>query len=147
MSTTNTYLPGRTHYLLLSDDNWTTTYTLVCLTKMGVGRSRAVTKQDTQCEMAKAYGASDGSMPVEAVNNLTPNAVAAGVGEASFKKVSAWYEANTQLKMKRKAPTDGSQLYMESSCKISKIDESVDVANNQTFTFDLELEGVFDETP
>lgn len=146
MSTTNTYLAGRTHYLLLSDDSWTTTYTLVCLTKQGMSRSRAVTKQDSQCEMAKAYGASDGTMSVEAVNNLTPNAVSAGVGEASFKKVSAWYEANTQLKVKRKAPSDGSQLYIESSCKISKIDESADVAGNQTFSFELELEGVLDET-
>lgn len=147
MSTINTYLPGRTFMLLLSDDNWTTTYTLVCLTKQGLSRSRSVNKQDTQCGIAKAYGPSDANMPIEAVNNLTPNAVSSGVGEASYKKIASWYEANTSIKVKRKTPTDGSQLYLEASARISKLDDAADVGGNMTFSFDLEIEGDLDETP
>lgn len=142
MSTVKTYLPGRTFYLLLSDDSWTTTYTLVCLQKQGLSRSRAVTKQESQCGVAKAYGEVDRTFPVEAINNLTPDAVAAGVGEASYKKIATWFEANTALKVKRRTPTDGSQLYMEANCKISKMDDSVDSTNNMTFSFELELEDI-----
>jgi hypothetical protein len=140
------YLPGRTFYLLLSADNWTTTYTLVCLTRQGLKRSRAVTKQDSQCGVAKSYGAPDRSMSVEAINNLTPATVAAGVGEASYKLISTWFEANTELKMKRKTPSDGSELYQESACKINDLEDSASVEGNFTFSFTLELEGDLDET-
>ncbi|MGQ0740215.1 MAG: hypothetical protein ACT4OJ_14280 [Bacteroidota bacterium] len=146
MSTVKTYLPGRTFYLLLSDDNWTTTYTLVCLSKQGLKRNRPVTKQDSQCGQAKAYGEVDRMMDVEAINNLTPDAVAAGVGEASYKKIASWFEANTALKMRRKTPSDGSQLYQESACKLASLDDSAGVAENMTFSFTLELEGDLDET-
>lgn len=145
MSTTKTYLAGRTFYLLLSDDNWTTTYTLVCLQKQSLSRSRAVNKQDSQCGIAKAYGEVDRTMSVEAVHNLTPDAVASGVGEASYKKIATWFEANTALNVKRKTPNDGSYLYMESACRISKLDDVAEVAGNQTFSFELEMEGTFDE--
>ncbi len=147
MSATKTYLAGRTFLLLLSDDNWTTTYTLVCLTKQGLKRSRPVTKQDSQCGQAKAYGEVDRTLDVEALNNLTPDAVATGVGEASYKKVSTWFEANTQLKFRRKQPSDGSQLYQEGSCKLANLDDSSEVGNNMTFSFTLEIEGDIDETP
>lgn len=146
MSVTKTYLAGRTFYLLLSDDNWTTTYTLVCLTKQGLKRSRPVNKQDSQCGQAKSYGEVDRNMDVEAINNLTPDAVSAGVGEASYKKIAAWFEANTVLKVKRKTPSDGSHLYMESSARIANLDDSEGVADNMTFSFTLELEGDIDET-
>lgn len=146
MSTTKTYLAGRTFNLLLSDDNWTTTYTLVCLTKQGLKRSRAVTKQDSQCGIAKAYGEVDRMMDVEAINNLTPDAVASGVGEASYKKIATWFENNTALKIKRRSPTDGSNLYMESNGKIANLDDSAGVAENMTFSFTLELDDI-DETP
>jgi hypothetical protein len=146
MGATNTYLQGRTFYVLLSDDNWTTTYTLECLTKQSLSRSRAVNKIDNQCEVSKAYGNVDRNMPLEAVNNLTPDAVSGGVGTASYKKMSAWFEANTQIRVKRKTPSDGSQLYMESACKVSKLDDVVDVASVMTYSLELELEGTFDET-
>ena len=146
MSTVKTYLPGRTFYLLLSDDNWTTAFTLVCLQKQAMNRERPVSKQNSQCGVAKAYGEVDRSMDVEALNNLTPDAVSAGVGEASYKKISGWFEGNAQLKMKRKTPTDGSQLYQESACKVSKISDQADSENNMTFNFSLELEGDLDET-
>ena len=146
MGATNTYLPGRTFYLLLSADSWTTTYTVECLTNQGLKRSRPVTKQDTQCGQAKAYGTPDAMMDVEAVVNLTPDAVAAGVGTASYKLISGWFEANTELKMRRKTPTDGSQLYQESTCKIASIDDAAEVASNMTFSFTLELTGTLDET-
>lgn len=147
MSTTNTYLPGRTFLLLLSPDNWTTTYTLVCLTKMGLKRSRPVTKTDTQCGQAKAYGEVDRTLDFEGLNNLTPNAVSAGVGEASYKLVSSWFEANTQLRFKRREPSDGSQLYQEALCKLANLDDSAEVASNMSFSFTLEIEGAIDETP
>lgn len=146
MSAVKTYLGGRTFYLKLSADNWTTTYTLVCLVKQGLTRSRAVTKQDSQCGTAKAYGEVDRMMSVEAINNLTPDPVASGVGEASYKLIASWLEANTALKVKRQTPSDGSQLYMESACRISKLDDSAGVADNFTFNFELELEGDIDET-
>lgn len=141
------YLPGRTYYLLLSDDAWTTTYTLVCLTKQGLNRERSVNKQDTQCGFSKSFGAVDRVMDVECVTNLTPTAVAAGVGEASYKKVSAWFEAGTEIKMKRKTPTDGTDQYQESACTIAKLSDAADVGGNQTFSMTLELTGAFDETP
>lgn len=140
------YLPGRTFYLLLSDDNWTTTYTLVCLQRQGLKRSRAVTKQDSQCGVAKSYGSPDRSMSIEAINNLTPAAVAAGVGEASYKKIASWFEANTELKVRRKTPSDGSELYMESTCKINDLEDAAAVEGNMTFSCTLELEGDLDET-
>lgn len=147
MSTTNTYLPGRTFYLLLSTTSvFTDTYTLVCLQKQGVSRSRAVNKQDSQCGIAKAYGEVDRTMAVEAINNLTPNALAANVGEASYKLIATWFEANTLIYVRRKSPTDGSLLYMDSPARISKLDDSVDVAGNMTFSFELEFEGAWDET-
>ena len=146
MGATNTNLAGRTFYLLLSDDDWTTTYTLECLTKQGLSRSRAVNKQDTQCGQAKSYGSVDRTMALEAVTNLTPDAVSGGVGTASYKKIATWFEANTALKVKRKTPSDGSHQYMESACRISKLDDSADVASNQTFSLELELEGDIDET-
>ena len=146
MGATNTYLQGRTFYLLLSDDNWTTAYTLECLTKQGLKRSRSVTKQDTQCGYAKAYGEVDRMMDLEAVTNLTPDAVAAGVATASYKKIAQWFEANTSLKVRRKTPSDGSQQYLESTCRIASMDDSAEVANNQTFSLTLELEGTLDET-
>ncbi len=140
-----TYNPGRTFLLKLSADNWTTTYTVVCLTRQGMRRSRAVTKQDSQCGVAKAYGAPDRSMPVEAINNLAPAAVAAGVGEASYKQIATWFESNTELKMKRSVG-DGSTLYQEATCRINDLEDAEDVANNMTFSFVLELEGDLDET-
>ncbi len=133
--------------LELSDDNFTTTYTLVCLTKQGMRRSRSVTKQDTQCEIAKAYGAADRMMPIEAVNNLTPDAVSSGVGEASYKKIASWFEANTTIKMKRRTPSDGSQLFQLGECKINNLEDSESVGDNMTFSFELELQGDLDETP
>lgn len=145
MSVVKTYLPGRTFYLLLTNDSWTTTYTLVCLTNQGLKRSRSVNKQDSQCGVAKAYGEVDRMMDVQAINNLTPDAVAAGVGEASYKLISTWFEANTVLRMKR-LTGDGSTLYQESQCKVAGIDDAADVAGNMTFGFTLELEGTFDET-
>lgn len=146
MSAVKTYLPGRTFYLLMSDDNWTTTYTLVCLVKQGLKRSRSVTKQESQCEMAKSFGAVDRTFSVEAVNNLTPDAVASNVGEASYKKIASWFEAATPLKIKRKSPSDGSHLYMESSATIVGMDDSAAVADNMTFNFEMELTGDLDET-
>lgn len=95
--------------------------------------------------MAKSYGAVDRTMSIEAINNLTPTAVSGGVGEASYKQIATWFEANTELKVKRKTPTDGSELYMESTCRISKLDDTVGM-DNHTFNFDLELEGTIDET-
>lgn len=145
MSTVNTYLAGRTFYLLLSDDSWTTTYTLVCLNKQGMKRSRPVSKQDSQCGQAKAYGEVDRTFDVEAINNLTPNAVVTGVGEASYKKISTWFEANTALKFRRKEPSDGSYLYQEGSCKIANLDDDAESNNNMTFSFTLEIEGDLDE--
>lgn len=147
MSTTKTYVPGRTFYLLLSADSWTTTYTLVCLMKQGLSRSRAVNKQESQCGVAKSYGEVDRTMAVEAMNNTSPDAVALGVGEASYKQIAIWFEANTLLKVRRKYPSaTGAEVFMESECRISKLDDSVAVADNMTFNFDLELEGAIDET-
>lgn len=145
MGATNTYNPGRTYYLLISDDNWTTTYTLECITKHGLKRSRSVNKQDTQCGIAKARGSVDRMMDVEAVTNLTPDAVASGVGTASYKKVATWFEADTALKVKRKVG-DGSTDYLESGARIVSLDDSNDVASNQTYSLTLELEGTLDET-
>ncbi len=140
------YLPGRTFYLLLSANTWTDTYTLVCLTKQGLNRERAVNKVESQCEMAKSFGAVDRVMDVECVTNLTPAALAANVGEASYKLISQWFEADTELSVKRKTPSDGSEQYMESKCKIVKLSDVAEVAGNQTFSMTLELYGTFDET-
>lgn len=147
MSTTNTYNPGRTFYLYLSDDDWTTTYLAVCLVSQGMKRSRNTNKQDNQCGIAKASGSPDRTLDAEALTNLTPDAVSGGAGEASYKKMSTWFEADTQLSFRRKVPTDGSQLYQEGSCKIASIDDAAEVANNMTFSFSLEIEGALDETP
>lgn len=141
------YLQGRTFYLLLSADNWTTTYTAVCLTRQGMDRQRNVSKVDTQCGMAKAFGSVDRVLNFEAVNNLTPAAVAAGVGEASYKKMAEWMEAETELKFRRKTPADGSELYQEGTCKIQSLGDAAEVGNNQTFTVVLEILGALDETP
>ena len=147
MSTVNTYIPGRIFYLLLSADSFTTTYTLVCLMKQGLSRSRAVNKQESQCGIAKSYGEVDRTMSVEAINNTTPDAVALGVGQCSYKQIATWFEGNTLLKVRRKYPTaDGTGLFMESECRVSKLDDTNDVANNMTFNFELELEGAIDET-
>lgn len=140
------YLSGRTFYLLLSANAFTDTYTLVCLTKQGLDRERPVNKIDTQCEQAKSFGSVDRVMTLECVCNLTPTALAANVGEASYKKISEWFEAETELQMKRKTPTDGSELYQQSTCKISKLSDAAEVAGNLTFTMTLELYGTFDET-
>lgn len=147
MSATKTYLAGRTFMLLLSANGFTDTYTLVCLTKQGLKRNRPVSKQDSQCGQAKAYGEVDRTMDIEALNNLTPDALASNVGEASYKLISQWFEANTQLKFRRKQPSDGSQLYQEGSCKIANLDDAAEVGNNMTFSFTLEIEGDLDETP
>lgn len=141
------YLNGRTYYVLLSDDNWATTYTLVCLSKQGLDRERSVSKQETQCEMAKSFGIVDRSFTADCVTNLTPAAVAAGVGEASYKKLSTWFEAGTELRWKRKSPADGSDQYQESRCVINKLSDAVEVNNNQSFSLSFELVGDFDETP
>jgi hypothetical protein len=146
MSTTKTYLPGRTFYLLMSTNSFTDTYTLVCLTKQGLTRSRSVNKQDSQCGIVKSYGEPDRVMTVEAVNNLTPDALTANVGEASYKLLATWFEANTLLYIRRKTPSDGSQLFMEGTARISKLDDSAGVADNHSFSFELEFEGTFDET-
>lgn len=146
MSTTLTYLAGRTFNLTLSANAGTDVYTLVCLMKQGVTRERAVNKQDTQCGIAKAFGAVDRTMTVEAVNNLTPDALASNVGEASYKLIAQWFEANTVLQVTRKSPTDGSLIFMQSNARIQKLDDAADVAGNQTFSFTLEFEGTFDET-
>ena len=141
-----TYLQGRTFYLTLSANSGTDVYTLVCLTKQGLSRDRAVTKQDSQCGIAKAYGAVDRSMNVEAINNLTPAALAAHVGEASYTLCATWFEANTLLTVTRKTPTDGSYLYMSGTARIQKLDDSADVAGSMTFNMVLEFEGDLDET-
>lgn len=140
------YLAGRTYYLLFSANDFTDTYTAVCLTKQGLDRERSVNKVESQCEMAKAFGIVDRSMTVECVTNLTPTALAANVGEASYKLFSQWFEAGTELSIKRKTPSDGSEQYQQSKCKISKISDAAEVAGNQTFTMTLELYGDFDET-
>jgi hypothetical protein len=145
MSTVKTYVQGRTFLLKLSPDAGTTWYTLVCLIKQGLNRERPVTKQDSQCGQAKAYGEVDRNMDVECLNNLTPDAVAAGVGEASYQLVSQWFESNTLLQMEREVG-DGSDLYQSSDCRVSKIADTEEVATNMTFSFTLELEGDFDET-
>jgi hypothetical protein len=143
------YLPGRTFFLLLSDDAWVTTYTLVCLMKQALDRERSVTKVETQCELAKSFGAIDRSMNLECVTNLTPDAVVAGVGQASHKKISAWFEASVEtLHVKRRMPDPaGTDQYAESACTITKLSDAVDVQGNQSFTMTLELTGAFDETP
>lgn len=141
------YLAGRTFLLKLSPDNWTTTYTLVCLSKQGMKRSRPVTKQDTQCGQAKAYGEVDRTLDFEALNELDPTAVSGSVGQASYKLVSSWFEANTQLRFKRAEPADGSDLFQEGACKIASLDDDAEVANNMTFSGTLEIEGALDETP
>jgi hypothetical protein len=146
MSTVNTYLPGRTQYLYVSPDNWTTTYTLVCVNKLGLKSSRAVNKQESQCGVAKEFGADDNTLDVEAINNLTPDAVVAGVGEASYKLVRSWFVAVTELKWRRKTPTDGSQLFQEGVAKIANIDDENSVGENMTFSFTLEIIGAIDET-
>jgi hypothetical protein len=140
------YLAGRTFYLTFSPDAGTSVYTAVCLIKQGVNRSRSVTKVDNQCEVSKAYGMPDRNMTVECMNNLTPAALAAGVGEASHKLFATWFEANTQLTIKRKTPSDGSEQYMESLGRIVKLDDVADVGSNQTFSLEVEFEGTFDET-
>lgn len=145
MSTLKNYQPGRTFMLLVSDDNWTTTLTVVCLNKQGLKRSRPVNSVDTQCGFSKAYGSADRKFDAEAVNNLTPDAVVAGVGEASYKKFASWFEANTELKFKREA-ADDTQLFQEFSGKLASLDDANDVNTNMTFSFTVEIESI-DETP
>jgi hypothetical protein len=140
------YLSGRTWYLLMSVNAFTDTYTLVCLTKQGLNRERAVNKQDTQCELSKSFGAVDRVLDLECVTDLTPAALAANVGEASYKLISQWFEAGTVVKIRRKTPTDGSELFQESSGTITKLSDATEVAGNMTFSMTIELTGDFDET-
>lgn len=148
MSVNKNYIQGRTFYVLFSDDDWTTTYTAVCLSKQGLNRERPVTKQNSQCGVAKSYGPVDRNMDFECINNTTPDAVSAGVGEASYKKFATWFEANTALKVKRMDPSDtGVNLYFEADCRLSKLSDSADSETNMTFSFSVEIEGDPVETP
>jgi hypothetical protein len=142
-----TQVLGKDILLKLSDDNWTTTYTLVCLTKQGFKGSTPVTKKPTQCGQAVGISANDNTFSFDAVMNTTPTAVSAGVGEASLKKVRSWYNSNTLLKVKRSIGSAGADDYIEASAYLTSLSDELAVEDVMTFSGELTVIGDLDLTP
>lgn len=146
MSTTKTYLAGDTFYLDLSVNNFTDTYTLVCLRRQGMKRQLERRTQTSQCGVNKAHGEWDRTLDVEAFNNLTPDALVSNVGEASYKLIAQWAEAKTTVYFERKSPADGSYLYQSGTAKIINLDDEEPSDENMSFSFTLDILTI-DETP
>src|SRR6185503_1328172 len=114
MSTATAPIKGRTFLFKVSDDNWTTTYTLVCLMSQRGRASRQKNTIDSQCGLYTSRGSVDRTYELVFMVNTTPDAVAAGVGEVSGKKWQEWFEADTVLKFKRQWPTgSGTDFHQE----------------------------------
>lgn len=148
MSTANTPIISKNFLLKLSDDNFETTYTVVCLTKQGMTRSRQVNEKDTQCGIMTSRGAAKRVIPFELVVNTTPNAVVTGVGEASYKKLEEWFENDVALQFKRESPVGaGTDLSQTGVCYITRFDDDETVGEYMSASGDLTIEGEIDLTP
>lgn len=143
----NTPLQGKLILLEMSDDNWTTSYTLTCLISQGFQGSRSVSTKSTQCGTSVGLGPADNKIPWEADLNTTPDAVAAGVGQVSLVKLMTWYDAGTLLRVRQKYPTDGSVFYRESAAYLTEYNETDPTDNVVTATGSFQLTGALDMTP
>jgi predicted secreted protein len=141
-------IQGRSFFLYLSDDNWTTKYKVVCLEGQNLDAERSVQETDTQCGVLVSFGNAKATIQATGVCNTTPAAVAAGAGEASYKKLQTWFWANTALLFKRQSPdAAGTDLNQEGTCYISKLGDSAQVDGKLIFSMTLSVQGDVDITP
>jgi hypothetical protein len=148
MSATTTPIPGRSFLFKVSDDNWTTTYTLECLISQRGRASRAKNSIDSQCGLYTSRGSVDRTYELVFMVNTTVDAVAAGVGPISGKQWQTWFENNTQLKFKRQWPTgSGTAFHQEGTIDIDSIDDEAEVAGYLIFTSTVSVQGPIDTTP
>src|SRR5439155_9462406 len=100
----NTDIQGKALPLLLSDDNWTTAYTVVCLTDSTFKLTSPVNTEVSQCGVHTGIGPSLFSLTFNGMVNTTPASVVAGAGEASYKRFLTWANAQTQIRFKLQNP-------------------------------------------
>jgi hypothetical protein len=143
-----TTIQGTGFLLKLSPDNWTTTYTVVCLTNQGMNRERDVNVTATQCGTASGRGPIKRSIDATLVVNTTPAAVASGVGEASYKLLETWIETDTALLFKRESPVgSGTDIYQVGTCWLTKMNDSAAVGEKMVCDITLTIDGDLDLTP
>lgn len=148
MSTTLTPIGGRTLMFKVSANNWTDSYTLVCLMNQRMRAARSSNKQDTQCGIVTSRGSIDRTFELQFLDNATPDALVTNVGEVSYELWQSWFEADTALKFKRQSPTgSGTDLHQEGTIYIESIDDEAAVDGNLIVTSTVSVQGVLDITP
>lgn len=143
-----TPIQGKAFLLKLSPDAFTSTYTVVCLTSQSMNRERPVNNTDTQCGTVSGRGNPTRSIDATLVVNTTPAALAAGVGEASYKLLEQWFEGDTALTFKRESPVgSGTDIYQTGTCYITKLNDTAQVGEKMVCDVTLTIDGVLDLTP
>lgn len=118
---------GEDLLLKVSDDNGANYFTLVCLVKQGMEKTRNINKTNTQCGQQIGKGTIDRGIPVEGV--IDTSIVDEAGGYASYKKMNEWFENFTPLIVDQRHPVnDGANFANKGPAYLTdlKLDAPVD---------------------
>ena len=141
-----TYLQGSELPLLLSDDNWTTTYTLSCLVSTGLKLGYSITTEENQCGIATGVGSVSFSIPFSAHVNATPDAVVSNAGQVSFKQMQDWVKDRELLKFKLFSGASGVDFYSSGDVYLNDLNLESQLGSVIKMSGTLTGTGVLDTT-
>ena len=140
---------GKDLPLILSDDSFTTSYTIVCLTQGGVKNSYSVNTEESQCGVHTGIGSPAFSVSFSAIVKTDPTAASCtpSVGEASYKKLLTWATAQTKLSFKVSNGTLGANFYQSGEVYLNDLSLDWQVGQTVKCSGTLTGTGVVDVTP
>lgn len=141
-----TDVQGKDVPLLLSDDNWTTAYTVVCLVSGGLKQGFPVNTEESQCGSHTGVGSFAFSQQFSAIVNTTPATVTGGAGEASYKKLQSWCQARTLIRFKVQNGASGVNFYHEGQVYLNDLTLDWQVGQIAKVNGTLTGTGDFDNT-
>jgi predicted secreted protein len=139
-------LQGEDLLLKVSPDNGETWYTIVCLIKQAIEKTRNVNKTQTQCGQLIGKGVPDVTLPIEGAVNAPVPAVADDEGFASYYLLNKWFHDFTPLMFTQKLPETPANsaaigVFNEGKCYITDLKMDAPVDNIITFSATLMVYG------
>lgn len=118
-----TDIQGSEVLLQLSSDNFTTTYSIVCLQTADFNLKSPVTTEESQCGTHTAIGKGSFTVNFSGIMSSSP-AVPSGspsVGQASYKQLLSWASSQQLLSFRMQHGTLGVDFFESGSCYLSDL--------------------------
>lgn len=140
---------GKDLALILSDDAFTTSYTLVCFVSGSTKSSFSVNTEESACGVHTGIGSVNFSVNATAIVKVDPTAATGTplVGEASYKKLKQWNVGQTLVAYKVTAGTAGADFYETGDMYLNDISLDWQVGQTVKTSFTMTGTGTLDITP